>query len=266
MEILLKHINENMNKKINEIKEEFAIQTNNLTTNIVITIEEKLKPLIDENKKLKKEIEVLHNKVHSMEKEVRKNNVILHGIEETEKNNLELLQVVLTTLNEVAKDGGLENFDKWEISEVRRLGKKEDKKRRPILLKLTLAWRRTEILKNNKKFPKNIYATEDIPKDILIIRKELKIKQQEEIKKGNLAIIRYDKLIIKENPKQSNRESSLKDKQLERDNTETKRKRSPTKSPPRSGTKRYETGPVAPSKINKSYDIFRHRANSTSNL
>lgn len=261
-ERLLQQVNDNTNKRMSELKEEFVIHTNNLAAQMTSIIEDKLKPLIDENKKLKNEMELLHNKVGGLEREVRRNNVLMHGVEEEERTNAELLQLVLNTLSEMAKEAEIENFDKWEISEVRRLGKKEENRRRPILIKLTLAWRRTEILKNNKKFPKNIYITEDFPKEILKTRKELKIKQQEEIKKGNLAFIRYDKLIIKENPNQN----GLFKGNTERENSEYKRKRSPTKSPTGNATK-LNAGTAGPSKINKnkSYDIFRHRANSNPN-
>lgn len=263
MEVFIKQINDNINKKMSELKEEFAIQTNNLAANMVSTIEEKLKPLVDDNTKLKNEVEMLNVKVRNLEKEVRKNNVLIHGVEETENNNIELLQLVLSTLNDMRKDTEMENFDKWEISEVRRLGIKQDNKLRPILVKFTLTWRRTDILKNNKMFPKNMYATEDFPKDIVKIRKDLKIKQQEEIKKGNLAIIRYDKLIVKEKQNEVifGRKDNLTGK--ERQHVEAKRKRSPTKSPPANEPQPKETVVAAPTKINKSYDTFRNRANSS---
>lgn len=88
-----------------------------------------------------------------------------------------------------------------------------------------------EMLKNKRYFPENIYISEDFPKEVLNKRKELKTQQQEEIKKGNLAYIRYDKLIIKEK------------------STE-KRKRSPSNSP--KGTNHFsELITNAPPKINK---------------
>lgn len=259
MELLLEKINENINKKINELKEEFKLQHDTLASNVASTIEENLKPLVEENAKLKNEVKILNGKVSTLEKEVRKNNVILHGLDESEKNKGELLELIISTFNEAGKDGKMENFDKWEIGDFYRLGKIQDNKRRPILVKLTLAWRKVELLRNNKNFPKNTYVTEDFPKDVLKIRKDLKVRQVEEIKKGNIATIRYDKLIIKEN-KNEDKRSTNKQISAERGTTDYKRKRSPTKSPP--GTQTTSPGAAGPSKINKNFDLFRPRTNS----
>ncbi|XP_061719718.1 uncharacterized protein LOC133526889 [Cydia pomonella] len=255
LETLMKRMEENMDI----LRKDFEKHTNSLkesfNTSIASTIEEKLAPLMEENLKLKGDVTVLKNKVHNLEREVRKNNLILHGVEESEQDDTELLELVLQTLNNLAKDGEIESFDKWEISVVRRLGKKRDKKHRPILVKLTLAWRRLQVLKNGKKLPANTYVSEDYPKDVIQIRKDLNIKRQEEIKKGKIAMIRYDKLIIKEKTNQ--------------DRTNEKRKRSPTKSPTSDNNNKHneEAIQVAPTKINKTnaFAIMnRSRSNSLS--
>lgn len=251
----LENMKETFNDKMKEVKEEFNKQTTNLmekfTANVALTIEEKLKPLVQENANLKKEVTTLKNKISNLERETKKNNIILHGIEDKEESQYELLDVVIKFLNETGK-GRMDEFDKWEISDARRLGKKVDGKKRPILVKLTLAWRKVEILKNNKNFPENTYATEDFPKEILKIRKELEQKRKAEIEKGNRAFILYDKLIIK--PQEKEKE---------------KRKRSPTNSPVNlndnnnDNTKR---GLEAPNKINKTNafeHLQRYRKNST---
>ncbi|CAH2101713.1 unnamed protein product [Euphydryas editha] len=168
-----------------------------------------------------------------------------------------LMDVVLTTLNDMTKAANIEDFDKWEISEayrLGRLGKKDGKKTRPILITLTLAWRKKELLRNSKKLPENIYITEDYPKDVINIRKELKMKQQAERKKGKIAYIRYDKLIVKDN------NTKIPTKENE------KRKRLPTDSPTQQHTKEGKEA-TALSKINKTNALglpTRLRANSTS--
>ncbi|CAH2092204.1 unnamed protein product [Euphydryas editha] len=191
MDTLFEKIYQAFNTRIDEIKEEFTKQTNILTENfskcMKTTLEDKLNPIMEENKKLKNE------------------------------------------------------------------GKRESKKRRPVMIKLTLAWRRLAILQNNKHFTENIYATEDFPKDILQIRNELKQKQQEEIKKGNLAFIRYDKLIIKERTNQKKGHE--------------KRKRSPLKTPKHTYHNKAGDSQTAPKKINKINTLefmSRSRTNSES--
>lgn len=258
LDILIAKMNQTFMARTEEIKEEFAKQTHALTENFYknmgTTLDEKLNPLMEENNKLKNEVSLLKEKIYNLEKKERKNNIILHGIEEQEDSNSDLMDVVLKTLNVMTKAANIENFDKWEISEAYRLGRKDNKKKRPILIKLTLAWRRLAILQNNKHFPENMYATEDFPKDILQVRKELKDKQQEEIKKGNLAIIRYDKLIIKKNNQRK---------------THDKRKRSPTKTPENTRTNRERVSQIAPNKINKINKLestSRSRTNSLSEM
>lgn len=182
-----------------EMQIQLQTQTDTLTEKLNSKLDEKLQLIFEENQLLKSKIEVLETKVHSLERETRRNNLILHGIKENEneKNNHNLMDTVLKVLNDLSKNSKIETWDKWEISMVRRLGKKIEGRTRPVLVSLTLTWRKSEILKNNKKFLENIYATEDLPRDVLLKRKELKKTVEDERAKGNFAFIRYDKVIIK---------------------------------------------------------------------
>jgi hypothetical protein len=221
------------------LREELQLQTKAITENIrtelANMIDEKLKPVIEENKQLKIEIENIKAK---MEKETRRNNLVLHGLPEKETDNVELLELVVETLNTLSENAGIDNWDKWEISGVRRLGKKGGKSIRPVLISVTLLWRKILILKNKKKFPKDIYATEDYPKEILDKRRGLKSQLEEERKKGKIAYILYDKLVVKEPINE-------------------KRKRSPSGSPSTShATQHYPTN-NKPRKINK-IDAFTY--------
>lgn len=228
---------------LEKMKLELKKQTETITENLTKSFEEKINPWVEENLALKKEVVELKTKVAALEKETRRNNVILHGVPENEKNNSELLQLILKTLNESSK--GEENkWDQWEVSKVHRLGKKLDNKARPILITTTLAWRKIEILRLNKKFPDGIYATEDFPKDVIQRRNDLKPKLKEELKKGNIAYIRYDKLIIKEN-------------------TVEKRKRSPSKSPKTTSNNQVAQNPK---KLNKTSAFTTYRTHATNDL
>lgn len=230
-----------------KFKEELQLQTaaitQNITASISATIEEKIKPILEENQILKKEVVVvLKTRVQHLERETRRNNVILHGIPESEQNKQELMEKVLEALNNMGKKAQIAEWDIWELSQVTRLGKQKEGIARPILIQLTLAWRKVEILKNNKQFPVGIYATEDFPKDVLEKRRELKTRLAEEIKNGKTAYIRYDKLIIKDKVE--------------------KRKRSPSRS--------IESTPTsinkqkAPSKIHKTNIFTNTKTRSTS--
>lgn len=233
------------------LRSELQIQTITITENVTAsvnqTLENKLKPIIEENQALKEEIGTLKSRVQTLEKETRKSNVILHGIPEKEGNRDELLKIVLDTLNNMSKKADINEWDKWEISDITRIGRRTEKKTRPILIKLTLAWRKIELLRNKKHFMDNIYATDDFPKNVIEKRKELKTKLEEEIKKGNIAYIRYDRLIIKN-----------------KEETNEKRKRSPSQSPKiLSGTPESQT--KAPNKLSKTNAFSYMRARSNSN-
>lgn len=228
-----------------DFKNQTVVLAEKFKNTVSTTIDEKLKPIVQENATLKKEIVKLQSKVQSLEREARKNNILIHGFKESETNTEELRKKLLEVLNEVSQKAGFRKYDEWEISDLRRIGKKDSKKTRPILATFTLVWRKYELLKNSKNFPTGMYATEDYPKDVMIKRKELKDKQMLEMMNGNKAIIRYDKLII----------ISEKDK-------ESKRKRKESNSPPNT-PQGAESGETATYKINKVHNFFRSRTSST---
>ncbi|VVC88797.1 unnamed protein product [Leptidea sinapis] len=91
----------------------------------------------------------------------RKNNIIIHGIEESENNSGELMELVLKTPNNINKNINSAEWDKYEISNIERLGKEiqNEKKHRPVKVTLTLGWRKLELLKNKKAIPKTIKIT-----------------------------------------------------------------------------------------------------------
>lgn len=214
-----------------KLKDELEKQTTAITesvhTSLSLAFDEKLKPIIQENTEMKIEIDKLKSTVKRLEIDSRKNNIILFGIKEEENENIELMDIVLETLNGINKNSIKSNdWDRWEISEVQRIGKKEDSRIRPIKLVLTLGWRKMELLKNRKNFPKNISVTEDFSKETLEKRKALVPKMIEARESGKYAIIKNDKLIVKE-------------KREKKENND-KRKRVPS-SPPKTPPSNFST-------------------------
>ncbi|KAI8428463.1 hypothetical protein MSG28_007274 [Choristoneura fumiferana] len=193
MKLLWSNIKEEMEKQNNK-------QMQILTETITKTLDEHLVPFRLENEALKKEVETLRSKINYLELEGRKNNIILHGVEERETNNSELTNMVLGLLNRTNNKAQNETheWDKWEISKLYRVGKKTVNKIRPIKITLTLTWRRNEILKNKKNFPKGTYITEDLPKEEVEIRKSLIPALKDARASGKYAIIRNGRLIIKD--------------------------------------------------------------------
>lgn len=229
----------------NKLKVELEKQTDAITksvhTSLSLTFDEKLKPIIQENAEMKIEIDKLKSTVKRLEIDARKNNIILFGIKEEENENIGLMDIVLETLNNINKNSIKSNdWDKWEISQVQRIGKKNDTKTRPVKVVLTLGWRKMELLKNRKKFPENITVSEDFPKETLEIRKALIPKMIEAREAGKYAIIKNNKLIVKE--------------KQEKGENKDKRKRvpsSPPKTPPSNFSRMSEEGKVSHSQPNK---------------
>lgn len=212
MEILLSKINEKFN-------EQTITLTTAITKNVMEALDEKMKILMEENNNLKSRVTDLEQKIKFLEKEKRKNNLILFGIEEKGKTETELVDFVRETLVESGT-----HLDSQEISYIQRIGTQSDRNR-PVLISLTTIWKKHLILKNKRNLPTNVYVKEDFPKEVLEIRKQLQPKVDTERKNGNIAFIKYDKLIVKKSIN-TNRE---------------KRKREITGSPTTSSQKKLNT-------------------------
>uniref|UniRef100_A0A2A4J436 Endonuclease-reverse transcriptase n=1 Tax=Heliothis virescens TaxID=7102 RepID=A0A2A4J436_HELVI len=177
------------------MKQDMEKQANLITANtekIMLSIDEKLIPLLEENKNLKKEIEVLNQKINTLEDMNKKNNIIIHGLKETDTNYSQLYNNIKQLLQKI--DVNIENFD---INRMYRIGKKTPEKVRPVLISFTTYNKKIELLRNKKKMTENTYITEDYSKETLQKRKELLPQLKEEREKGNEAYIRNNKLIIK---------------------------------------------------------------------
>lgn len=233
---------ENFEKLFAKIKIEMQLQTIEISDNLMAKMDEKLQPLVEENCKLKQKVELLEKKVEILEREKKKNNLMIFGLEEKEKSNSGLIEAVVHEI----KNLGVK-LEIQEINKVQRVGQKhENGKARPITITLTTFWKRIEILKNKKK-SKTIYITEDFPKHILEIRRSLQDRLKEERNKGNYAYINYDKLVVRE------------------DKPNEKRKRSPSRSP-QQGTSFSKFNPKPASKVSRAnaFDLMRPRSNSLS--
>lgn len=162
------------------------------TEKIMMSIDDKIKPLIQENKILKQEIEALNKKMNSLENATKRNNIIIHGFNETENNNTELYNNTIRLL----EDLGIK-IDNYDINKLHRIGRRTNGKTRPVLITLTTLKKKIEILKNKKKISQPTYITEDFSKETLQKRKELQEELHREKEKGNDVYIKNNKIVIK---------------------------------------------------------------------
>lgn len=198
MEILLSKINDKFDEQTTTLKTE-------ITKNVMEALDEKMKVLMEENNNLKTKVTNLEQKITFLEKEKRRNNLVLFGIEEKGKTEIELVDLV----KETVVDSGM-HLDSQEISHIQRIGTQSEKNR-PVIISLTTTWKKHQILRNKRNLPPGIYVKEDYPKEVLEIRKQLQPQVEAERKNGNIAFIKYDKLIVKK-PKNTNREKRKREK------------------------------------------------------
>ncbi|CAG4984917.1 unnamed protein product [Colias eurytheme] len=229
-----------------KMKIEMQNQTSELTNTLLVKMEEKLKPVVEENHILKLKVEKLEKKVESLEREKKSNNIIIHGLAEKEQSTLDAMKYIKKCfLDEL----GI-TIENYEINKIFRIGtKNKNGKPRPMLLSLISGWKKNEIMRNKKKL-KELYITEDYSKETLEIRKSLQPQLMQERQKGNLAYIKYDKLIVKEYPKVID-----------------KRKREKSTSPQvEAQPKKQQTPSTSKNSRINAFDMMRGRSNSLSTL
>lgn len=147
--------------------------------------------------KINEQIDYQNIRISWLEREVRKRNLIFHGInEEPNENFLILEEVLINCINNTLKV----NCKIEVVDFIRRIGMRKENKPRPIVVGF-ISWRIKNLIFRNKNKLQgtNVFITEDFPKQVLQIRRELHPKLIEARKEGKYAIIRYDKLIIREN-------------------------------------------------------------------
>uniref|UniRef100_A0A1E1WPR1 Endonuclease-reverse transcriptase n=1 Tax=Pectinophora gossypiella TaxID=13191 RepID=A0A1E1WPR1_PECGO len=245
MKLLWSNIKEEMEKQNQK-------QTQAIAETISKTLEEHLAPIRQENEVLRREVDTLRSRIRSLEMESRKNNIILHGVEETEAGKEDLINKVLELLNKTSEPRSENHsWDKWEINQLHRIGKKSDNKTRPIKISCTLSWRRNEIMKNKKRLPEGIYITEDLSKEEVEIRKALIPKLKEARESGKYAIIKNGKLVIREKTDAEKRKRATS---------------SPPSTPPNYFSKPQENiNPSQPAKISKINPFEAMRNRTTAN-
>lgn len=191
----LEAIKNDLENQRQEIREMGNNVTEKVTQNICRMFEGKFLALEKNHENLKEIVENQEKRIHAIERQARKNNLVFFGIEENEKSydNLE------------------RNFIKWmehylsikinynDIQEIKRIGKKSEKLR-PIVVTFTTLGTKIKILKHKRALKEtHYYIKEDYPKYVLEKRRELQEQLQQEREKGNTAKIMYDKLIISKN-------------------------------------------------------------------
>uniref|UniRef100_A0A1Y1K306 Uncharacterized protein n=1 Tax=Photinus pyralis TaxID=7054 RepID=A0A1Y1K306_PHOPY len=179
-----------------KIENMFAEIANKLTG-----MDDKFERLINENTAMKEQNrlmkeKILHQdrKIDSLEREIRRKNIIIKGVEDIINERAEDTRDKVTKL---MQDIGVEMDEKNDIDEIRRIGKFKNQYKRPIIIKLTSGMKKTQILHSSKNLKgSNIWIDEDYSREILEERKMLIPHMKEAKQKGYKTQMKYNKLII----------------------------------------------------------------------
>lgn len=180
-------------EKLDEkLSQQTLLITTAVTKNVMEALNEKLSNIEEENNKLKEKVTYLEQKLNIVEKDKRKNNLIFFGTQELNKTEAELVEYI----KELIVNTGV-HLDSQEINSVQRIGRWTAKKNRPVVVSFSSTWKKHLIMKNKINFPQGMYIKEDFPKAVLEKRRQLQIQVEEERGKGNIAFLKYDKLVVK---------------------------------------------------------------------
>lgn len=176
-------------KLINKSCEEV---TENVTLNINKILNEKLKILEEKHENLKERVENQEQRIFFLEKQSRQRNLVFFGLEEREESYSDIENNIIGFVHKYLPT----KIECRDLQAIRRIGKKTDKPR-PIVITFTTLGKKIDILKHKGALKETTYyIKEDYPKQVLQIRRELQEQVKAEREKGNLAIIKYDKIIL----------------------------------------------------------------------
>lgn len=182
---LIQSTNKNLCDKIEGVSNDLKILAENVNKEVK---EVKQKVLI-----LEAENNTLKERLQTIERTLRKNNVVFYGIEEIENETFEHLAYQIKNLlkEKLAVDPPI-----IEFTNIFRLGKASNKKR-PILVKLLSYETKINILKNKTKLKgTGIFISEDLSKENREERNILVKNLKEARGKNKQASIRGNRIII----------------------------------------------------------------------
>uniref|UniRef100_A0A8D9AH65 Endonuclease-reverse transcriptase n=1 Tax=Cacopsylla melanoneura TaxID=428564 RepID=A0A8D9AH65_9HEMI len=215
-----------MSELIEKVVSELAASRNMMmeefrNTNAKIdTMEKKLDPLMERMDIVEKKMETYTKQMDTYyEKEKRKRNVIIFGIEQEQGENYATLEEKLRNMIREKMDITILST---EVDSVKRFGRAQNNQR-PIIMALTTWKRKMELISNGRKLKgTGISIREDFPQEVQRIRKSLYEEMMEHRRNGRKAYIRYDKLIIEGNENNGNKKEEDEKEEIEMMEDETK--------------------------------------------
>ncbi|RZF33067.1 hypothetical protein LSTR_LSTR015674 [Laodelphax striatellus] len=188
---------ESMKQMLRTFKDELRKDLSEELTAKLTTLSKEIRDEIKvQTSNLKEEVSKQGDRIRQLEKEVRKRNIIIHGVEDDKNENTEKF-----AFGFIRSKLGVDIND-CELDFAERIGLFKSNSNRPIIIGLTTCRRKAEILSKRTLLKgSNIYLAEDYPKEVQEIRKNLRVEMISARKEGKYAILKYDKLIVLEKEK-----------------------------------------------------------------
>lgn len=180
---LLNNVNDNLSTKIDNIKKEVDTLNKKLDQKIEV-VEDRIEALETENRNLKK-------KLNETEKILKKRNIILKGLAESESEDI-VEKVIDLSKNKLGINLKIE-----DISECFRLGTPTQNKARPILLVLVSGIKKSELVSQRRLLKgSNIYISDDLSLEERKEKRLLGEKLKEARAQNKKAFIKGNKLLV----------------------------------------------------------------------
>lgn len=147
-----------------------------------------------ENDQLREIVNIQNKKIEMLERDLKRKNLVIFGIDEEEGEGLEIRQ---RKIKEVVSRTGVEIEPKEDIAEIRRVGRRENGKDRPLIVELIKGDKKNEIIRSTRNLRGTKWSiSEDYPKEVQIQRKQLLKHMKMARNKGHRALVIYDKVVI----------------------------------------------------------------------
>lgn len=197
-------------KALQSIQGELALQKRdmkdmekNIKEAINKNIDEKFSRIETKTNQLEIKIEQQQRSIDFLDRQIRKKNLVFFGVEETERNYEDLLNLILDIIN--TKMEVL--CERWEIETVIRIGKSNGRSR-PVVVTISTTSRKLELLRKKKSLENtDIYIKEDYSPAVLQKQKELQEDLKRQRESGKIVALRYDKIVTLDTQKQIHRTS-----------------------------------------------------------
>ncbi|KAI5728665.1 hypothetical protein M8J77_019255 [Diaphorina citri] len=182
-------------EELKKIREDFNVEQQETRK----LIEERFSTEQAEKIKINEKLDKQDSRINKLEKEARKRNVIIYGMNEGPHESFMDLKSKINWILNVKMELGIRGE---EIDEFFRLGKKnEEKRNRPIIVKMISSWRKSEIMMSKRKligtkiFIENDLSEEEIleKRNMIAEMKNLKAKGHEAYIKGKSLVVNMDK-------------------------------------------------------------------------